>query len=269
MAGTITKSTTSGGIVVQSPAALLEAARRIDGKLTQDEYTLARVVASEAGNEPQAHQLAIAACDFNRAQQANSSIHNTSTGRSGKYGTQDTVRPVSTRLDPTLAHVFVARQVIAGRRIVAPDAIYYFNPRTQYACWAKPRECTGGKPGLNFNQHPDAILLKWSFNVKATGSCSRDELDRYRCPYGTPAGPKNQWVGQIPGIDPWRLMVFGTKPTADHQKRFEEAKAVIAAGMKGTSSAYVEGVKKALGDPALIAAGIAAGVVLIAMRRKT
>lgn len=238
----ISRSTAVAGVVQQSPDDLLAQARRVIPDISADEYSLARVIASEAGSRPQAEQMAIASCDVNRARRAGLSLR-AHIARGGKYGSQGTGgRLQSSRLDPTEAHARLAIRVVRERLDTAKGGTVYFNPRVQWRCHEHPRECAVDG-GLNRNQSPEAIVRSWSYLMERR-SCGRDARQRYVCQYGPVTGRRNQWVGPIVGIDPWQLMVFTERPddAAQHEAVTRQALEVVAAGMRGQSSVYQEGL---------------------------
>lgn len=255
----LSTSSSSGGTVVQLPETLLAAARRVAGdSLTLDEYTLARVIASEGGREPRAHQLAIGDADITRAAAAGRSIYQHATGGSGRYGRQGyppggPKRPVSTTQDPTTDHLAVARELLGGRAGWTGGATAYFNPAVQYSCWAHPTSCVpadvaGAK---NRNQHPLDVLEKWAYARSAT-NCGRDTSDRYRCTLGPKSSTGGMtWVGPLNGVDAYRLMLFRPTRSADHEQRTAQARLVITSGIAGRSAPAV--VAEQIGIGGLIA----------------
>lgn len=255
----ISRSTVVAGVVQQSPEVLLAQAQRVVPGITADEYSLARVIASEAGSRPEAEQLVIAACDSNRARSARLSLL-AHIARGGKYGAQGTGgRLQSSRLDPTEQHARLAMRVVREKLDPTGGAEIYFNPAVQWRCHTHPRECSVVGE-LNRNQSPEAVVRSWSY-IMERRSCGRDASERYVCVYGPPTGRRNQWVGPIRGIDPWRLMVFRRgADEATHEERTRAALEVIAAGIKGQSSVYGGGAAWPLvlaGGSVVVAAWIA------------
>ena len=232
----ITKSTVVAGVVQESPAALLEQARRAIPDITADEYALARVIASEAGSRPEVEQMVIASCDINRARRAGLSL-SAHIARGGRYGAQGIGgRLQSSRLDPSAVHARLAMRVVREGRDYALGGEIYFNPRVQWRCHSRPRECSVDGE-LNRNQSPEAVVKSWSY-VMARRSCGRDAQQRYVCSYGPATGKRNQWVGPIVGIDPWQLMVFQPRNDGAHEQRTQEALQVIRRGIAGQSSVF-------------------------------
>lgn len=180
--------------------------------------------------------MVIAACDVNRARSARLSLL-AHIARGGAFGAQGTGgRLQSSRLDPTEQHARLAMRVVRERIDPTGGASVYFNPAVQWRCHNRPRECSVVGE-LNRNQSPEAVVRSWSY-VMERRSCGRDAEQRYVCVYGPPTGRRNQWVGPMRGIDPWRLMVFRQQADDAHEERTKAALEVISAGIKGKSSVY-------------------------------
>lgn len=232
----ISKSTVVDGVVQELPEVLWRQAQRVIPDISLDEYSLARVIASEAGRRPSAERLVVGSCDVNRARRKGVSlaVHIT---RAGRYGSQGVGgRLQSSRLDPGEEHARDAMRIVREKRDDARGGTVYFNPRTQWACFSRPTECavTGG---LNHSQHPEAIVTSWSYVVKR-GTCGRDAQKRYVCPYGKPTGTRMQWVGPIVGVDPWQLMVFAETATAAHEAMTQQALQIVREGIGGHSAVF-------------------------------
>lgn len=214
---------TSAGDVQTAPSTLLGQARAHMPTLTLEEYTLARVVASELGNGRLAEQTAIADADATRARRGGKTLFAHTTGAAGTYGKQGAKRPVSTRLDPTLAHCQIARAVLTGAsKGFARGAIMYFDPLVQL------NQHNGGAHSL----HPLVVLDKWVYNRPALNP--RFVAGRYTAELGAaqPAG-RYDWVGVIDGVRPTRLMLFA--PISGEPKNYNAARELIVRMLGGVA----------------------------------
>lgn len=212
----VTSSTVADGAVVQAPPALLAQAHAIDPRTTLDELAAARLIASERGDGTVTEWACIVDAELNRAAAAGRSLFDSLTRGHG-FGPQGAQRPASTRLDPHEGHLAAARLVIAGEaRGIARGAVRFFDPATQDAlARGKPARCDAL-----------AILTRWSYGYAMRGECVLDT--------SKPGAdnPTQAWVGPIPGVDAWRLMLFAPMAFADpqHVARYQAALAVIQVG---------------------------------------
>jgi hypothetical protein len=214
----------------KSPAfATLAAARAYDQGLTEAEYCLARVVASEAGNGTAMEQACIADATLNHAGgRTGAELVRHVTGGNG-FGEQGPSRPVSTRLGPAPRHIETALAVLRRRGLfgfLAPEmygcsrgAIRYFSPSGQAARSSEEPEK---------NLPPLVLLEKWTFNKKV--------VNRAALELGPPGPGSGQleWVGPIAGVDPWRQM-FLRRSTFAQAALYADARKVIESrgGYKG------------------------------------
>jgi len=118
----------------QNPADLAASAN-----LDLDTYTLARVISSEEGNSPVAHQLAIACATKNLADKYGAGIFDIACdGSFGKQSGGVGSRPVSTWTDPYQGHVEIAKAVLSGAAgDVTGGAYQWVAPRAQDALHAR------------------------------------------------------------------------------------------------------------------------------------
>lgn len=215
--------------VVQSDAEMLDQAHHIDPAVTLDELTAARLIASERGEVGSTVEwCSIVDAEVNRAQRAGKGLHDSLTRGAG-FGEQGHLRPASTRLDPFEGHLAAARAVLSGEaRGISRGAVRFFDPHDEdviarrYAAWlAAPTKTTRVARACDAM----TILERWSFGYPFTGvGC---ELDRSR------VGADNEtqaWVGPIPGVDAWRLMLFApmAASTPHHNAAYEAARDFIA-----------------------------------------
>lgn len=210
------------GVVREAPDELLAEARAVDASITLDEYTLARVIASEHASGAPAELACIGDADLNRAAADRLSLLDHVTGRTGRYGRQRTPRPVATSRDPRVRHLRAARALLSGEaRGVARGAVRYFDPRTQLAMWNKAERTYC---------HPLAILESWTFRapLQPVSERSTDDKGRVLCGVGKRRSGGQQWVGTIEGVDAYELMLL--RPATgliEQQARYAEAKALI------------------------------------------
>lgn len=118
----------------QDPSALAASAG-----LDLDTYTLARVISSEEGNSPLAHQLAIACATKNLADRYGGGIFDVCTdGSFGKQSGGVGSRPVSTWEDPYEGHVAIAQAVLSGATgDITQGAYQWVAPKAQDALHAR------------------------------------------------------------------------------------------------------------------------------------
>ncbi len=231
--GAVRLSTSSAGddrVVDQEPAKLLAQARSKVGSISLDEYTLARIIASEHGSGRPLELLAIGDADLNRSSDAGLSIFEHATASrateptAGRFGGQGTSsshgrkRPVATSRDPSVRHLRAARALLDGRaRGVALGARRYFDPHSQLSGWAagKPTYC-----------HPLVILERWTYDLPFAGRAV-DGDGRVDCRLGSTRGrSQEEWVGHILGIDPWELILM-RPATALQDGHYAAAKVLI------------------------------------------
>lgn len=152
-----------------------------------DVYSCARMIASEDGSANGYVLLALAEAIRNRARAANMTITRRLTISSknesaGKYSEQAAGKFASTRVDPTYRHVVAALAAINDGTNLTEGATSFFDPRSQ----------DGGVQGGH---------------VLRLGS---EDFIRERYSEGL------AWVGPLPGIDPYKLMLFGPYGGATH-----------------------------------------------------
>jgi len=189
--------------------------------LTLDEYTAARLVASEHGSGSVIDMAAIIDTEVNRAERRGRKLFESLTWKN-TFGKQGSRRRASTRLDPYEIHVQVARDVLSGRRRgISQGATQFFDPRVQLAMASEGKACA-----------PLVILERWSFDfpwLVEAGKRKGCELDRRK--QGTEL---LEWVGEIAGIDPTRLMLLRPAlPGPEHVKHYLAAKELIETRLLG------------------------------------
>lgn len=220
----LTHSTVDGdGVVRESWRDLLDQARAYAADTTLSEYTLARVIVSERGNAGTVELAAIAAADKRRAEEAGKSIIAHATGGTMRYGQQGGIRPVSTKFDPDVRHLRIARAVLSGAAgDPARGATLYFDPRDQL------RMHLAGRRSL----HPLVILDAWTYNRAIRNR--RFEGGRWVADLGPKRRGGKEWIGPVAGIDPWRTMLLRdvADGDADQDARFAAARRVIESGGK-------------------------------------
>lgn len=216
--------------VVQSPASLLEQARRIAGDVSLDRYSLARIMASEFGKGHPEELLAIGDADLNRAKAQGRSVFDHCTGGTGRYGRQGGKRPVATSQDPYVRQLRAANLLLdtsAGARGIARTATMYFDPKTQLALWERGSAA-----------HPLVILDRWTYARAWKGSIRRDDKGRQireLGDVGTSGDPQREWIGNVDGIRGWWLMLFRVRTSVESQRRnYEAARALISSGGRST-----------------------------------
>lgn len=98
----------------------------------EDETALARVIASEASNEPRIVQVAVAWATINAARKVGTSITGLVKTPGNTYGPQSRGSYASTKLAPKARHRQLARSILAGK-IGDPTqgATQYDSPRAQ------------------------------------------------------------------------------------------------------------------------------------------
>lgn len=215
-----TSSQDADGVVKQLPATLLDAARRIGGAMTLDEYTLARIIASEMGSGSPEELLCVGDCDLERARRKGRSVFEHATGGTGRYGSQKAPRPVATSRDPYVRQLRAVRILLGagGARGIARGGTQYYDPKTQLALWRDGRA-----------SHPLVILDRWTY-ARPWKTRGRDAEGRMVDTLGDPGELADQleWCGPIDGVNAWELMLFRRRTTASYQaSAYEDARALI------------------------------------------
>jgi hypothetical protein len=211
--------------VRESPPSLLVQALRFDPRTTLDELTGARLAASEHGSGSFTELACIVDSELNRAKRRGKSLFDSLT-HNGTFGSQGLTRRASTKRDPLMRHLLAARAVLSGpARGVSRGAVQFFDPRdmnrlnARYLAWV-----AGGRVG----KRPSIVtcdalglLEAWSFaHPPKDKEGPRCPVDRSRMGSYTLA-----WVGPIPGVNPWRLMLMERmKPGPKHTRRYEAAR---------------------------------------------
>lgn len=191
-----TTETVNGFVVVQgTPATLAD-----DASLDVNTYALARMLSSEENSGSAEVLLALAEAARNQAARRGRSVYSLLTSskypsRAGRFGAQKGAW-ASTRLDPNGRHV-AAAQVALGGSDFTGGARDFFDPRTQ----------DGGV------QLGEALRL------------TSEQYIADRAKEGL------FWVGPLPGIDPYKLMLF-----RDGHGDVGEALAVLEHGRGGGSA---------------------------------
>jgi len=191
-----------------------EALERFPG-LTRDAYALSRVINSEHGSGTPTEMCCIGDADANKAARQRRSIFDHVTAGTGQYGHQgEDKRPVSTARAPGPRHVVAALAVLAGpqpfgMRGIARGAERYFDVKAQAASAASSPET---------HCPPLVILERWTYSLPWGSE---------RCTLGTKrGGDQQEWVGPIPGVDPYVLMLM--RPATAHQDAlYQDARRVI------------------------------------------
>lgn len=132
--GPETTAAPTGADVSGDPATLA----RLAG-LPLDVYALSRLIASEAGGEPDIIQLAVAWATRTESERRGKSIAKYLLGTAGKFGEQGSGgRPASTARTPTARHQALADDVVNERRPDPSDgATLYDSPQAQRALLLK------------------------------------------------------------------------------------------------------------------------------------
>lgn len=171
--------------------------------LPLDVYIMARNIKSEAGSGTGAEKLAIGEALVNRARAKGQSLQRIALYNGRYFGAQWGSNPaVASRQDPHWEDIVAADLVIGGRSgNIARGATHYFGPRAQDAM------ARAGKDAKD----RWGVVHKW--HGYDYGSLKG---------WGRPV----QWVGQIPGIDIERQMLFRSVSSVD-PGIFEAAKAAL------------------------------------------
>ncbi len=221
----LTTSTASrAGTVLQSPKSLLLQAQATIPDLTMDEYTAARMIASEWGTGPETALRAMVEAERNRARRKNRPMFDvlTSNGtfgrQGGKNGPRTPARPAATTRDPHERHALTARAVLRGQfPDLAKGATRFFDPQTQHGLYLAWQSGERDRRAC----HPRMILDRWSWNLEwADKRCGLDWSGKR---------PSLAWIGPVKGIDPIRLFLF--RP--ERKKTTHKAQYEAAAGLLG------------------------------------
>ena len=216
------------GTVIESPSELLRQARRYDERITLAELTGARLAASEHASGSFVELACIVDAELNRAERKGRSLH-TSLTYNDTFGKQGRKRPASTRRDPRYRHALAARAVTSGdARGISRGATRFFDPlamermHRKYKRWlASDRK--GKRPSV---VSCDALTLleAWRFDLGRKGK-NRCPPDRTKYGRHTLA-----WVGDIPGVDPGRLLLMTPMPAGnEHMRQYASAREMLQA----------------------------------------
>lgn len=228
----VNRSTTdAAGSVRQSLETLITQARRFDSSVSIDELAAARLIASEYASGSETEWAAIIDAELNRAERGGRSLMRSLTGKAGRFGKQGTSppRPASTRRDPRLAHLKTAIAVVrtGEMRGISRGATRFFDARTQDNMHRKWR--AGNSKHIHSCSALD-LLEAWSFDYRR--GKDTDGKRRRRCPSDKSRIGKNTlaWVGPIPGINAYELMLMAPLATGpEHTKRYVAARSLIEA----------------------------------------
>lgn len=213
-----------------NPAILLVEARRVDAEVDRDEYTAARLCASEFADGSPAELACIVDTEASRARRKKLTLTAHLTGGTGLYGPQGGKRPASTARNPTLRHLVAARAVLQrDLEGIAKGAVRFFDPKAQELLY---RRYVAGKSEHKHTCSALGLLRAWSFDLppcNGHGRCCGDGEP----PVGNPGAHTEAWVGPIAGVDAYHLMLMAPLPVGPaHQAAFDAARAVIA--VRGT-----------------------------------
>lgn len=232
------------------PAVLLPEGRRRVPSLALDEYTAARLCASEEFRGSAAELACIVDVELNRAERRGMSLTESLTGGTGQYGPQGGPRPATTRRNPGIRHLEAARAVLSGElRGIARGAIRFFSPSGQQALFRK------FKAGESKHVHSCSalgVLRAWSYDLPRCTKARRC-CDDGNPPVANPGRNTQAWVGPIPDVNALRLMLLKRLPAGpEHDAAFEAARSFIAArlGDGGGRTGRVVGVVLVLGAAA-------------------
>ncbi len=213
-----------------SSLALLAEARELVPDVELDEYTAARLCASEHGRGSPAELACVVDSEVGRAARRHQSLTAVLTGGTGTYGPQGGDRPASTRQHPNLRHLAAARAVLSGElRGIARGATRFFNPKQQ------DRMHRRWKAGLTSTVHSCSalgVLRAWCFDLPPCRK-GRRCCDDGSPPIGNPGTETMAWVGPVDGVDPFRLLLLRPEPAGPELERaFEAAAAVVRQGVE-------------------------------------
>jgi hypothetical protein len=191
--------------------------------LTEEEYALARVIASEHSRGSPTEICCIGDATLNGAAAAGRTLIDHVTAGANAFGGQGTVgagarkRPVSSARPPGARHLRAALALLRGRffglvdppaRGISKGARRFFDPRSQLS---------QHKGGVG-HCHPLVILERWTFARKWGAT---------RCTLLPKNGTDQQeWVGPIAGVDAYELMLF-RKAGRDQAALYAAARRVI------------------------------------------
>lgn len=194
LVGPDAETTTAGDYtyVDASPHTLAAAA-----SVSQDVYTVARMVASEEGRGSSAEKLALAEAARNKAAQRGVSVTSLLTSSthgapfSGRYGEQAAGRWASTSKRPNASHIAAAQAALVEGTDIASGAVDFFDPSSS------------GKPQ---NGHPTRGTTAYIADAASHGLV---------------------WIGPVDSIRPDHVMLF-RKATAE-EKPVDTSNALAAA----------------------------------------
>jgi hypothetical protein len=199
------------GAVEQSPVALWEQAKSIVAGLTLEEFTGARLIASEYGSGNFIEWSCLLDAELNRAAHDRLSLYDSLTRGHG-FGEQGRPsrkpRPASTRADPHAGHAMAARAVLhGGGRGVSQGAVRFFDPdameslHAKYLAWKAGH---GPRPRAIVTCSALDLLERWSFGFANGPGGSACPFDRSRPGHFS----TEAWVGPIEGVDAAYLMLM-------------------------------------------------------------
>jgi len=138
--------------VVEAPAVLAaEASRRLGRKIPLETFTLAALMASEAGGGPELARVAIAHAALTAAKRAGRSLHEQVTQPFGTYG-GELGKYAASKNSPTEGDLELAEAVLAKKiGNPAPGANQWDSPRAQRALVAR------GEAGYGPENTPEAV----------------------------------------------------------------------------------------------------------------
>ena len=204
------------GHVHQSPAELLEQARRVLPNLTQTEYTAARLIASEHARGTVTEWAAILDAELNRAPKQLDQFTKHVAPR-GTYGYQGTgKRRVATTRDPTLAHVEIAKRVLNGDlRGISKGAVQFFDPRSQVAMHRKWTSGGDRPPALPGRDHLAAVVIRPPVGQQGRVRAEHRQ-DGRKARVGRPdSGHRSAEADVVPPLARWRKAPRAVRGRAD------------------------------------------------------
>lgn len=195
------------GAAATSPTySSVEGARKVVADLTDEEYALARVIASEYAAGSPTELCCIGDADINQARSSGRKLVDHITAGTGVFGSQGSDgagarrRPVSSARTPGPRHVLAAVALLRARffgfmdppaRGISRGARRYFDPRAQLASHRKNSAT---------HCHPLVILERWTYALPWGPT---------RCSLGTKRGAdQEEWVGPITGVNAYELMLM-------------------------------------------------------------
>lgn len=185
----------------------LDAARsKVLADLNEEEYALARVIASEYASGSPTELCCIGDADINKARASGRPLIDHITAGTGVFGSQGSDgagarrRPVSSARAPGPRHVLAAVALLRARffgfidppaRGISRGARRYFDPRAQLS---------SHRSNSSTHCHPLVILERWTYALPWGPT---------RCSLGTKRGPdQEEWVGPIAGVNAYELMLM-------------------------------------------------------------